>query len=64
MAADMRQLASAHISAQELERMGDHAEGIARREPLALADMTPLARCFAGVVGPDDRSLAAWLAEA
>jgi Fe-S-cluster containining protein len=38
-------------------------EQVARREPLVLADMTPLARCFAGVVGPDDRSLAAWLVE-
>jgi phosphate transport system protein len=52
VASDMRQLASALIIAQELERMGDHAEGIAR---LSLAigeaeslhglmdDLTPIA---------------------
>jgi Fe-S-cluster containining protein len=38
-------------------------DDIQRGLPLELADMTPLARCFAAVVGPDDQSLAAWITQ-
>jgi Fe-S-cluster containining protein len=34
---------------------------VARGEPLELASMTPMARCFAGIAGPDDASLADWI---
>lgn len=39
-------------------KINDH---VRRGEEVILADMTALARCFSGLTGPDDRSLAAWL---